>query len=108
MDSSEEDGTEGHTSKLDQDILSPTLKEMTLTGFLFGNIDQKGNLEDDILDPVSSSSPLVPFCWDHRTPIILVNQGTESLTGGRLTRVISWTRLVASSPLPHLDGIIRL
>ncbi|XP_038063067.1 transcription initiation factor TFIID subunit 1-like [Patiria miniata] len=34
-------------------LLSPSAKDLTLTSFLFGNIDKKGNLVDDILDPES-------------------------------------------------------
>ena len=39
MDSDDEDDNQG---------------SLSLTGFLFGNIDEKGELEDDVLDEVKS------------------------------------------------------
>ncbi|XP_033631522.1 transcription initiation factor TFIID subunit 1-like isoform X1 [Asterias rubens] len=44
---------EGDGSSCKSDLLSPSAKEVSLTGFLFGNIDKKGHLVDDVLDPES-------------------------------------------------------
>lgn len=39
--------------------------EASLTGFLFGNIDEKGELEEDFLDEVNRSRPdyLLHYRW---------------------------------------------
>ena len=40
---------------MEEDDYNDEEGQSTLTGFLFGNIDEKGKLENDILDEVSVS-----------------------------------------------------